>query len=267
MTICFERCSHLHGYGERGRRERFEHVTLIAIGLVGHNGSFKQRTPSTFACTDHNLLATHLGFLFSTKALTPSFIFSPAYNLFPQFSTNNRLPSSAPTPSHPILTPSRLTTTASGLCAAITPATSTALATTSPSTTSFTNPHFSPSSALTRRPVSTISIARCFPIVRTTRGNAPAVATTPRATSGNPKNAPREASTRSAFIAISLPPPRQRPFTAQMMGFLPLRRDMPPKPVVGGEVDVRRDELEGDGVVFWVFHSVIVSQSFPPSLQ
>lgn len=39
-----------------------------------------------------------------------------------------------------------------------------------------------------------------------------------------------EAMLRSELMMISHPPPKQRPLMAQMMGFLPLRRDRPPKP-------------------------------------
>jgi hypothetical protein len=50
-------------------------------------------------------------------------------------------------------------------------------------------------------------------------------------------------------MIISVPPPKQRPLTAQMSGFLPFRRETPPKPEGGW------------GAFFWVvllawvFHS------------
>ena len=39
----------------------------------------------------------------------------------------------------------------------------------------------------------------------------------------------------SQFMIISQPPPWARPFTAAMIGFLPCRRERPPKPEGKGE--------------------------------
>ncbi|KAI6876417.1 hypothetical protein KC338_g64 [Hortaea werneckii] len=67
----------------------------------------------------HNFAGLHLGFLFSTNALTPSWMFSPAARRGYQVSFATLVASSAPIPSQPILIPSLLTMTASGLFSAI----------------------------------------------------------------------------------------------------------------------------------------------------
>src|ERR1039457_6854786 len=95
-------------------------IVLIYTSLVPFDRDIFFITAHCPTTSPHNLLGTHLGFLFSTKLLTPSFIFSPLSILLYQFSINNLVPSSAPTPSHPIFTPSLLTITLSGLFPAIT---------------------------------------------------------------------------------------------------------------------------------------------------
>ena len=56
------------------------------------------------------------------------------------------------------------------------------------------------------------------------------MAATPRFTSGRANVAEREARIRSVLRAASKPPPKQMPFTAEMMGFLPVRVERPAKP-------------------------------------
>ena len=70
-------------------------------------------------------------------------------------------------------------------------------------------------------------------MVRTILGSAPAMATTPRLTSGNAKMALDEAKIKSQLMIISQPPPKQIPFTAAMTGLRPLRRESPPNPDAG----------------------------------
>lgn len=68
---------------------------------------------------NHSLLDTHLGLLFSTNALNPSLIFLPPSILIYHSLSNLSVPSWTPNPSQPNLTPSRLTSTLSGLLPAI----------------------------------------------------------------------------------------------------------------------------------------------------
>lgn len=52
----------------------------------------------------------------------------------------------------------------------------------------------------------------------------------------------------SALMIISAPPPKQRPFRAQISGFLPFRRATPPKPEGGWGAFL-------PVLLAWVFHS------------
>ncbi|KAK3998111.1 hypothetical protein QBC44DRAFT_386371 [Cladorrhinum sp. PSN332] len=73
-------------------------------------------------------------------------------------------------------------------------------------------------------------MVRCSPIVRASRGKHPATGAIPRLTSGSENTAHLDAITRSQLATISNPPPMQRPLTAAMTGFFPLRRGSPPRP-------------------------------------
>jgi hypothetical protein len=58
------------------------HSALFEYDLYYQITSFHLYIPPSHICTlsislNHNLLSTHLGFLFSTNAFNPSFIFSP----------------------------------------------------------------------------------------------------------------------------------------------------------------------------------------------
>ncbi len=67
-------------------------------------------------------------------------------------------------------------------------------------------------------------------ILRGRRKRPPAPATRLRFTSGMPKVAVREATTRSHDSTISVPPASAGPSTAAMMGLVRSRVVMPPKP-------------------------------------
>mmetsp|Transcript_7532 Transcript_7532/g.24830 ORF Transcript_7532/g.24830 Transcript_7532/m.24830 type:complete len:202 (+) Transcript_7532:3-608(+) len=98
-------------------------------------------------------------------------------------------------------------------------ATSTASSTGS-STTLATRPACWASSAEIWRAVRHISMARLLPTERTRRCVPPAPGMMPRPISGWPNFALGPAMIRSHIIASSQPPPRAKPFTAAMIGFL-----------------------------------------------
>ncbi len=67
-------------------------------------------------------------------------------------------------------------------------------------------------------------------ILRGRRNRPPAAATSERLTSGMPKRAWVEATTRSHASTISVPPASAGPSTAAMIGLTLSRVTMPPKP-------------------------------------
>lgn len=164
-------------------------VQTLPNRLQAHSS---QPALSSHPSLPYNLQSTQTGVLLAKKAPTPSFIFCPPSILSHPPSTTLRVASPAPSPSHPPLNPSFVTTTASGEHLATTsPANPNASSTALPSpTTKFTSPHRRISSAVyVVRPSSAISDARCRPTIRVSRGSAPATATTPTVTSGSPKRA------------------------------------------------------------------------------
>ena len=109
--------------------------------------------------------------------------------------------------------------TAVGALAAISAARAVAAATTSArGTTRSARPIRPASSAGTRRPVSTRSLATDRPTRRASSWVPPPAGTRPRRTSGSPKVASSAATTRSQARASSVPPPRAKPDTAATVG-------------------------------------------------
>ena len=93
------------------------------------------------------------------------------------------------------------------------------------------DPGAPPPRALTRRPVSTSSMARALPTARARRWVPPAPGMIPRLISGWPKVASSAATSMSQAMASSAPPPRAKPRTAAIVGVATAAtRSQPRKP-------------------------------------